>query len=329
MSSVFMSYSHADEAMRDRLETHLALLKREGIIQTWHDRRIVPGARLDGSIMAEAETADIFLFLLSADFLASRYCYEIEMARALEREEAGEAAILPVVLHSCEWLHSDLGKFTAVPKDGKPIAKHSYPEDAYVEVASAIRRLVSERQKRTRKATTSAPAPGASGADARRVDPVEVVRKAPPPRSSNLAIRKEFSDADRHAFLEEGFEFIAKFFEESLAELGRRNPGVDGRYRRNGADTFTARVFMQGKQEAQCRVLLGGIFGNGISFSHDADARIGSSNEQLTVKTGDQELAFDALMGAVSGRSGKGMSSQGAAEHLWSMFIEPLQRRRR
>ena len=231
--------------------------------------------------MAEAETADIFLFLLSADFLASRYCYEIEMARALEREEAGEATILPVVLHSCEWLHSDLGKFTAVPKDGKPIAKHSYPEDAYVEVASGIRRLVSERQKTIRKATTSAPAPGASCADARPVDPIEVVREAPPPRSSNLAIRKEFSDADRHAFLEGGFEFIANFFEESLAELGRRNPGVDGRYRRNGADAFTARVFMQGKQEAQCRVMLGGMFGNGISFSHDADARIGSSNEQV------------------------------------------------
>ncbi len=138
MSSVFMSYSHADEAMRDRLETHLALLKREGAIQTWHDRRIVPGARLEGSIVAEAETADIFLFLVSADFLASTYCYEIEMARALEREQTGEASILPVVLHTCEWLRSPLGKFAGVPKDGKPIAKFPYPEDAYVEVAAAV-----------------------------------------------------------------------------------------------------------------------------------------------------------------------------------------------
>ncbi len=329
MSSVFMSYSHADEAMRDRLETHLALLKREGIIQTWHDRRIVPGARLDGSIMAEAETADIFLFLLSADFMASTYCYEIEMARALEREVAGEAAILPVVLHSCEWLRSPLGKFAGVPKDGKPIAKHSYPEDAYVEVAAAVRRIAGQTARKDTMTAGPMATAGRPNSPTRRVVPTDVITTSPPPRSSNLAIRKEFSDADRHAFLEEGFEFIAKFFEESLAELTRRNPGVDGRYRRNGADTFTARVFMQGKQEAQCRVLLGGMFGNGISFSHDADARIGSSNEQLTVKTGDQELAFDALMVAVSGRSGKGMSSQGAAEHLWSMFIEPLQRRRR
>ncbi len=112
-----------------------------------------------------------------------------------------------------------------------------------------------------------------------------------------------------------------------MAELGRRNPGVDGRFRRNGVDTFSARVFMQGKLETQCRIMLGGMFGSGISFSHDADARAGSSNEQLTVKAGGQELAFEALLAAVSGRSARSMSPQGAAEHLWAMFIQPLQRR--
>ena len=264
MSSVMMSYSHADEIMRDRVETHLALLKREGIIQTWHDRRIVPGSRLDGSIMAEVETADVFLFLVSADFIASDYCYEIEMRRALQREAAGEASILPVVLHTCEWLKTPLGRFSGVPKDGRPIAKHPYPEDAYVEVAAAVRKLVTERLKQAQHAGRAAPAdPRAAGGRA-PVGHAAAGRTAPPMRSSNLAIRKEYSDADRHAFLEDGFEFIANYFEESLAELGRRNAEVDGRYRRNSADTFTARVFMQGKQEAQCRVILGGMFGSGI-----------------------------------------------------------------
>ena len=34
-------------------------------------------------------------------------------------------------------------------------------------------------------------------------------------------------------------------------------------------------------------------------------------------------------MGVAHGRPAKSMSSQGAAEHLWAMFIERLQRRRR
>ena len=40
MAKVFFSYSHKDEALRDQVETQLALLKRQGAIETWHDRRI-------------------------------------------------------------------------------------------------------------------------------------------------------------------------------------------------------------------------------------------------------------------------------------------------
>ena len=52
MSKVFFSYSHRDEAMRDELETHLAILKRQGVIETWHDRRIVAGEELDRALQA-------------------------------------------------------------------------------------------------------------------------------------------------------------------------------------------------------------------------------------------------------------------------------------
>lgn len=52
MTTVFFSYSHRDELLRDQLETQLAMLKRQGVIETWHDRRIVAGEKLDGSISA-------------------------------------------------------------------------------------------------------------------------------------------------------------------------------------------------------------------------------------------------------------------------------------
>ena len=327
MPTVFMSYSHADEAMRDRLEKHLAMLKREGLIETWHDRRIVPGQLLDPTIMAQIESADIFLFLLSVDFLDSRYCYDVEMTRALERQAAGQADVVPVILHSCEWLQTPLGKFIGVPADGKPIAKASYPEDAYMEVAKAVRRVMAARQR---------PAVAAAGQAGGGMQPAgtaasRMATASSHPRSSNLAIRKTVTDADRHTFLEDGFEFMARFFEESLAELGRRNPGIEAKFRRNGTDVFTARAYRGGKLEAQCRIQLGGmISGNSISFSYDANASPGSSNEMLSVKEDDQGLMFDALgLSVLSGREQKGLSHQGASEFLWDLFIKSLQDGRR
>jgi hypothetical protein len=94
MKSVFFSYSHKDEAIRDQLETHLAMLKRQGVISTWDDRRPIAGDNIDNGIALELEQADIILLLVSPDFLASDYCYGVEVARALERHAAGEARVI-------------------------------------------------------------------------------------------------------------------------------------------------------------------------------------------------------------------------------------------
>ena len=44
--AVFFSYSHKDEALRDKLATHLKLLERQGMIQQWHDRQILAGTEM-------------------------------------------------------------------------------------------------------------------------------------------------------------------------------------------------------------------------------------------------------------------------------------------
>jgi hypothetical protein len=93
VSSLFFSYSHKDEALRDRLEVHLAVLKREGAISTWHDRRITAGDALGQRIDEHLECADIILLLVSPDFLASDYCHDVEMQRALARHVEGSARV--------------------------------------------------------------------------------------------------------------------------------------------------------------------------------------------------------------------------------------------
>ena len=141
MASVFISYSHKDEELRQKLETHLAGLRHQGVISTWHDRRIVPGQDIHGRISAQIDAADIILLLISSDFLESDYCYNIEMRRALEKHEGGTARIIPVILRPCDWQAAPFGNLNAVPTDGRPITKHGTLDDAFLYVARAVRQV--------------------------------------------------------------------------------------------------------------------------------------------------------------------------------------------
>src|SRR5579871_3237885 len=95
---IFCSYAHEDETWLRKLETHLSPLKRQGSISLWHDRLIAPGTDWASPIDAHLETASVILLLVSADFFASDYCYGVEMQRALEREAAGEARVIPLLV---------------------------------------------------------------------------------------------------------------------------------------------------------------------------------------------------------------------------------------
>src|SRR4051795_7874378 len=98
MSTLFFSYSHEDEDLRDELEKHLATLQRQGLISSWHDRRITVGTDIGEAIDGHLDAADIILLLVSPDFIASDYCYEREMQRALQRHNNGAARVIPVIL---------------------------------------------------------------------------------------------------------------------------------------------------------------------------------------------------------------------------------------
>jgi hypothetical protein len=102
VSTIFFSYSHVDESLRDQLETHLSGLRRQGIISSWHDRQITAGTELGEAIDNHLNAADIILLLVSPDFIDSDYCYAREMKQALERHQIGEARVIPVILRPCD-----------------------------------------------------------------------------------------------------------------------------------------------------------------------------------------------------------------------------------
>jgi hypothetical protein len=144
---VFFSYSHKDERMRDKLEKHLSALRRENVIAGWHDRKIMPGTEWKGQIDEHIETSHIILLLVSAEFLDSDYCYDVELKRAIARHDAGEARVIPIVLRPCDWVNTPIGRLQALPRDGKPVSDFPTQDHAFNEVARSIRRVVEEMSK--------------------------------------------------------------------------------------------------------------------------------------------------------------------------------------
>jgi len=141
---IFYSYAHEDEELRDELEKHLSILKRKGVIQGWHDRRIGAGREWEDEIDTHLNTAHVILLLISADFLASDYCYDVEMKRAMERHQAGEARVIPVILRPCDWEDALFGKLQALPMDAQPITSWPNRDEAFLDVARGIRGAVEE-----------------------------------------------------------------------------------------------------------------------------------------------------------------------------------------
>jgi hypothetical protein len=95
---IFYSYAHEDERLRKALDKHLSLLKRDGLISDWYDHKITAGKEWASEILTHLDSAQIILSLVSPDFIASDYCYSVEMQRAMERHELGDACVIPIIL---------------------------------------------------------------------------------------------------------------------------------------------------------------------------------------------------------------------------------------
>lgn len=143
---LFISYAHEDEQFREELDGHLKPLEHEGLVLPWHDRKITPGQPWDREIAVNLDNAQLILLLVSPDFIASDYCYDIEMDRALEMHQRGDACVIPVVVRSCDWSRSPFAHIQALPKDGKPLRKWSSRDDGFLDVVRGIRMAIRKLQ---------------------------------------------------------------------------------------------------------------------------------------------------------------------------------------
>lgn len=314
---VFISNAHADEVYREQLDKQLTILKRAGIVEIWHDRRLVAGEEWDHRIKSELEAADIILLLVSDDFLASDYIHDVEIKRAMERHDAGSACVIPVIARPCIWEIAPFSKLQGLPKNVKAISKWANTDEAFLDVANGIRR-VAERFERE----PTAPRPTLTGI------PLQSGAGQATPRSGNLRISRRFSDQDKDTFKHDAFAFIQKYIEGSLTELAARYDDVHTSIRQIDANQFVAVVYRDGKKASACTVSLGGMLGD-ILYSSSENARDNSYNESLSVETDDQSMYLKPMGMSMVHRRGNDqekLSMEGGAELFWSLLIEPLQR---
>jgi tetratricopeptide (TPR) repeat protein len=158
---VFISYAHKDRKLRDELAVHLGNLRHQHLINDWFDGDIIPGAEWEQEILDHLRTAKIILLLISAHFMASSFCWDIEMKEAITRHEAKQARVIPIVLRPTDWSDAPFAKLQALPSLGKPVSRWPTHDDAFEDVIKGIRRAVEDLHAGTSPKPLASPSRGA------------------------------------------------------------------------------------------------------------------------------------------------------------------------
>ncbi len=301
----FISYSHKDDWALGRLRTHLAMFKREGKIDAWFDREILAGGELDQEISEQLESCELFLPLVSPDFLASSYCYDKEMMRALERHNAGEVRVVPIIVEPCEWTKSPLEKLKALPRDGKPVVEWTNQNAAFMNVVTELRRILTEDEATAPAATLR---PGDELA----------------PEGRRYRVKQDFDEIDRSDFRDNAFDEIRAYFQSAVAKLDGIE-GLRGRFVTTGSQTFTCTVVNRAKEWGTAHITVHAHSGNigmgDIYYSFSENAPANTASGGFNIKSDEYELFLVPWMSAAFNNDER-LSSHAAAEMLWSEFLE-------
>lgn len=309
MPKIFISYSHRDEKTLEELHKHLVMLRRAGLVETWFDREILAGNDIDAEIKTNLDESEIFVALVSADFLASDYCYQKEMAEALARHEAGTMRVIPVIAEPCDWTSSPLGKLKALPKDGKAISTWTNANVAYLDVTKELRRMLEAGTAKDDKQTKT---------------PLKEVFT--PRTTRGYRIKKQFDSIDKEDFKKKSYEVIADYFKRSIDELNEVGEPIRARYEAMGNGAFTCTVLNKrmGDRTAEAHITVHahseGMFGE-ISYHFDRRSKPNTANGHIRVTSNEYEMHLSLDSFSFSRNRDKELTAEEAAEELWKEFI--------
>lgn len=139
---VYLSSSNEDSCYRQKLIVNLAGLKREGKIKLLNNCEISPGILWKEQILQWLEEAELVLFLVSSDFIASDFIFDVEIKRILERKQDGKVNIIPIIIRPCDFESLSLCSFQTLPLNKIPVSVWKNKDEAWLEIIIQIKKVV-------------------------------------------------------------------------------------------------------------------------------------------------------------------------------------------
>lgn len=142
---LFISYSKDDvEMVEKRLIRSLRNLERQNKITIWYDKNLQAGDEWNPEIKKQLQEANIILLMVSPDFIATDYIWDVEIKKAIERHDKGEVKLIPVILRPCDWTGdaTPFSKLNAIPIKGEPITTFDNQDVAWLEVVKQIKKVI-------------------------------------------------------------------------------------------------------------------------------------------------------------------------------------------
>ncbi|HEY5462622.1 MAG TPA: toll/interleukin-1 receptor domain-containing protein [Hanamia sp.] len=250
----FISYSHNGSLMLEMFHKHLAQLKRDGTLTTWTDQQIPSGSKLDQSISSELSTSNLFIALLSPDYISSKYCYEKEFQKALEMLSEGKIIIIPIIIEVCDWLSTPFKEFKALPRDGKAISTWENKNTAFLDVIQNVRLLIAEPIVQKASITI----PESSLASVR-----------------NYRVQRDFDSIEKMEFVEKTFHEIKELLKRYIDEILQ-------------IDNIKARIMIDNKNDFECLL----VNRNKIATESQLNLSIAGKKSGFRPSSSDEEIIY-------------------------------------
>ena len=148
---IFISYAHQNEALKDEFRTMIRPLERNGDWKVWDDRWLLPGDDWNREIMRQLSEANVIVLMLTAQFFNSDFIYDIELSRAIQRHESGDALLIGIIVDHCLWEETPLRKIQMLPKDAKPVIGSRNRSEIWKSVAEIIKKTIAAREERYKR----------------------------------------------------------------------------------------------------------------------------------------------------------------------------------
>lgn len=145
INQVFVSYSHRDRDVLERLMVHLRPLEREGLIDPWNDTRISAGADWKKEITHALASSRAAILLVTADFLASDFVVDNELPPLLEAAEAVGTQVIPIIVKPCRYVRDrQLRRMQAINDPLRPLVSLplAQQEQLLDQVAEVVERAI-------------------------------------------------------------------------------------------------------------------------------------------------------------------------------------------